>query len=154
MLEFKTLNIATLLKGAVDDIEILAMQKNIGMSISTQEKIVISGDEDKLKRLFLNILDNAIKYTPQGGKVGMSAAKENNFVRIKISDTGSGIPEKEINHIFDRFYQVDKSGYKGGFGLGLSIAKAIVEAHKGKIEAESVLNRGTTFIISLPLEIC
>ena len=154
MLEFKTLNIATLLKGAVDDIEILAMQKNIGMSISAQENIVISGDEDKLKRLFLNILDNAIKYTPQGGKVGMSAAKENNFVRIKISDTGSGIPEKEINHIFDRFYQVDKSGYKGGFGLGLSIAKAIVEAHKGKIEAESVLNRGTTFIISLPLEIC
>jgi len=153
MLEFKTLNITTLLKGAVNDIEIMAMQKNIDMPISAQEDIFISGDEDKLKRLFLNILDNAIKYTPQGGKVVISVTKENNFVRIKVSDTGSGIPEKEISHIFDRFYQVDKSCYKGGFGLGLSIARSIVEAHNGKIEAESVLNRGTVFIISLPSEI-
>ncbi|MCX5687348.1 MAG: ATP-binding protein [Candidatus Omnitrophica bacterium] len=154
MLETKTLDITILLKSVVDDIKILAMQKNIKMSIKEQEKIVISGDADKLKRLFLNILDNAIKYNPQGGKVNISITKKNDSVHIRVSDTGIGIPEKDICHIFDRFYQVDKSGHQSGFGLGLSIARSIAEAHKGKIEAESTLNHGTTFIISFPLEIC
>ena len=152
MLKTKILDITILLNDIVNDIKILAMQKNIGIFISAQEKITVLGDEDKLRRLFLNVLDNAIKYTPLGGKVDISVTKKNNFVQIKVSDTGIGIPEKEISHIFDRFYQVNKSGHKGGFGLGLSIARSIVEAHKGRIEAESVLNRGTAFIISLPLE--
>jgi heavy metal sensor kinase len=153
MLKTKILDITILLNDIVNDIKILAMQKNIGIFISAQEKITVLGDEDKLRRLFLNVLDNAIKYTPLGGKVDISVTKKNNFVQIKVSDTGIGIPEKEISHIFDRFYQVNKSGHKGGFGLGLSIARSIVEAHKGRIEAESVLSRGTAFIISLPLEI-
>ena len=154
MLETKKLDIVVLLKSVVDDIRVLAMQKNIDMSINAQEKIIISGDKDKLKRLFLNILDNAIKYTPGGGKVDINITKENNVVHVRVSDTGMGIPEKDIGHIFDRFYQVNKSGHQGGFGLGLSIARSIAEAHKGKIEATSVLNRGTTFIVSFPLEIC
>jgi len=151
MLEAKTLDIAALLKGIVDDIKILAGEKEIEVSFSAQECILITGDEDKLKRLFLNLLDNAIKYTQKNGKVSVFLSKEEGLVRVRVSDTGIGISKEEISHIFERFYQVDKLKSKGGFGLGLSIAKSIAEAHKGKIEVESVLNRGTTFIVSLPL---
>lgn len=151
MLERKPLNVGLLIKAIVDDIKVLASQKNIGVNYLTQDTIIINGDENHLKRLFINLLDNAIKYTPDNGKVVVKVEAIDGYARIVVSDTGIGIPDNEIHRIFDRFYRLDKSRYEPGFGLGLSIAKSIVEAHNGKIEIKSKVNQGTTFIISLPI---
>jgi heavy metal sensor kinase len=151
MLERKLLNAGLLVKAVVDDIQVLAAQKNIRVDCSAQDYTAIYGDENQLKRLFINLLDNAIKYTPDNGKVVVSARIIDNYAKITVSDTGTGIPDSEINHIFDRFYCVDKSRRQTGFGLGLSIAKSIVAAHKGRIEVESKSNEGTTFTVFLPI---
>ena len=111
-------------------------------------------DKAKIKQVILNILSNAIKYTPEFGSVDISVDTVDNFVDIYISDNGIGIPEEDIEHIFERFYRVDKgrSRQQGGTGLGLSIAQDIVTAHGGTISASSEINRGSTFRISLPVD--
>jgi len=100
-------------------------------------------------------VSNALKFTPEGGRVTMSLARVNQWARLTVSDTGSGIPSHELPHIFDRFYRVDKARSRalGGAGLGLSIAHRIVTMHGGKIEAssEGVPGRGATFSVWLPL---
>lgn len=151
MLERKLLNAGLLVKAVADDIQVLAAQKNIRVDCSAEDGIAIYGDENQLKRLFINLLDNAIKYTPNNGKVVVSAKMIDNYAKIAVSDTGTGIPDSEINHIFERFYRMDKSRRQTGFGLGLSIAKSIVDAHKGRIEVENKLNQGTIFTVFLPI---
>jgi signal transduction histidine kinase len=96
-------------------------------------------------------LDNAVKYTPPGGKISVDLRQQKGSVDIDITDTGIGIPENELPHIFDRFYRVDKSRSSIGFGLGLSIAQSIAMAHGGKIYARANVPQGTIFTISLPL---
>ena len=150
ILEKKPLEISGLVNVIVNDIKVLADQKNISINFSAQGKITIYGDENQMKRLFINLLDNAIKYTQRNGKVIVSTGPAEDYARIEISDTGTGIPADEIKHVFDRFYRLDKSRHKPGFGIGLSIAKSIVDAHKGKIEVESKMNQGTTFTVLLP----
>jgi len=102
--------------------------------------------------LFLNLVDNAIKYTPEGGRVTLSWRREDGWVRVDVSDTGVGIPPEDLPHIFERFYRVDKarSRERGGTGLGLSIAQWIAHAHGGRIEVESQVGQGTTFTVWLP----
>jgi signal transduction histidine kinase len=102
-------------------------------------------------RAFINILENAIKYTPEKGRVSVEIIREKAYALISITDTGIGIPEQDLPHIFDRFYQVDRSRSSAGFGLGLSIARSIIEAHGGSITVESTPKLGTTFLISLPM---
>jgi heavy metal sensor kinase len=150
VLEKKPLEISGLVNVIVNDIKVLADQKNISINFSAQGKITIYGDENQMKRLFINLLDNAIKYTQRNGKVIVSTKPVEDYARIEISDTGTGIPADEVKHVFDRFYRQDKSRHKPGFGIGLSIAKSIVDAHKGKIEVESRVNQGTTFTVLLP----
>ncbi len=113
----------------------------------------IFADKNQLKRLLINILDNAIKYTPPGGKISIDLRQQKDSADIDIADTGIGIPEKELPHIFDRFYRVDKSRSSIGFGLGLSIAQSIAVAHGGQIIARANVPQGTVFTISLPLKI-
>jgi signal transduction histidine kinase len=116
--------------------------------------IVVAVDSDRLKQVLLNLTDNAIKHTPDGGKVRLEAAGVyNGFARISIIDTGIGIPEDDVTHVFERFYRVDKSRSRerGGVGLGLSIAQKIVEAHKGRITVSSKLGVGTTFDVYVPV---
>lgn len=149
--DIKPVDLNILIEKVLDDIKILSEQKNIKINFSEQKSIVLEVDENQIRQLLLNLLDNAIKYTPEDGSVTLSLKKENNLASIQISDTGIGVPENELPFIFDRFYRVDKSRSKEGFGLGLSIAKSIVEAHKGRIEVESNLRQGTTFTIFLPL---
>jgi len=112
----------------------------------------ISVDKNKMDIVFNNLIDNAIKYTAEGGKISIQAKTIDHFVEISIKDTGIGIPSNEIERIFERFYRVDKARSRelGGTGLGLSIVKHIVEAHGGKIWVESELNRGSKFIFTLP----
>jgi signal transduction histidine kinase len=114
--------------------------------------IVLNGDDELLKRMMLNLLDNAVKYTPQGGEISVLLARQNGSAQIEVRDTGIGIHEADHERIFDRFYRVDKARSRalGGAGLGLSIARWIVELHGGKIEVDSVPGQGSNFIVELP----
>jgi signal transduction histidine kinase len=129
------------------------LSKHVTVTIVDVDQVRILGDADRLKQLFINLIDNAIKYTPKGGEVQLSLSKTDLWARIVITDTGVGIPENDLPHIFDRFYRVDKarSRAQGGAGLGLSIAKWIVNAHGGDIYVTSEVGKGTTFAIALPV---
>ena len=124
----------------------------VQVSLGHEDQAIIPGDPDRLRQLLMNLVDNAIKYTPEGGRVTLSLYREDGWVRIQVADTGIGIPPEDLPHIFERFYRVDKarSREKGGTGLGLSIARWIAEAHGGRIEVESQVGKGTTFTVWLP----
>jgi heavy metal sensor kinase len=124
----------------------------VALKLGHIDAVRISGDADRLKQLMLNLLTNAFKYTPDGGRVTLSVAHEGEFAFLRIADTGEGIPADDLPHIFDRFYRVDKARARqmGGAGLGLSIVKWIAEAHRGRVWAESELGKGTTFTVQFP----
>ena len=141
-----------LVQGVVNNIRGISELKELAISFSPSslEKLIVDADESQLKTLFFNILDNAVKYTPAKGSISVSVEKDRSKALVTIQDTGVGIPEDEAAHIFERFYRVEKSRNSHGFGLGLSIAKAIVEAHNGTIEAKSAPSKGAAFTITLP----
>ncbi len=116
------------------------------------EAVRIKGDTDRLKQLMLNLITNAIKYTPEGGRVTLQLRYDEGFAKFSVRDTGIGIPEKDLPHIFERFYRVDKARARdmGGAGLGLSISLWIAEAHGGRIFVERVPEQGSTFTVQLP----
>lgn len=126
--------------------------EGLHVTLGHEDQAVVLGDSDRLRQLFLNLMDNAVKYTPRGGRVTLSWQRADGWVRVDVSDTGVGIPAEDLPHIFDRFYRVDKarSREQGGTGLGLSIAQWIAHAHGGRIEVESQVGRGTTFTVWLP----
>ena len=134
--------------------EVLAAQKNLKLLFEDAPRsIVLSGDDDLLKRMLLNVIDNAVKYTPAGGAIDVKLTTENDSARLTVKDTGIGVPLEDQPRIFDRFYRVDKARSRtlGGAGLGLSIAKSIVELHAGAISVSSD-SGGSTFTIDLPLK--
>jgi heavy metal sensor kinase len=136
------------------NVEALAMDKGIRLKVDALESLVVNGDRVKLRQLFINILENAIRYTPSEGNISVSLIKKEAMAVVAVSDTGMGIPPEHLPHIFERFYRVDKarSRAEGGVGLGLAIAKFIAESHGGKIEVESQVEKGTTFYVSIPLK--
>jgi two-component system phosphate regulon sensor histidine kinase PhoR len=111
----------------------------------------VKADAQRLEQVFVNLIHNAVKFTRPGGEVVLSAKVEGNFVRFAIHDTGAGIPTDDLERIFERFYKADRARSGGGTGLGLSIARHIVEAHGGRIWAESVEGRGSTFYFLIPI---
>ncbi len=127
--------------------------KNINMDVSLDE-IAITGDEDLLSQVWINLIHNSIKFTPQAGSIKVTLSPRGDQVQFRISDTGIGISEEDQTRIFERFYKVDKSrtNSDGSSGLGLSIVKKIVNLHKGTIEVESKVSAGTTFTVSLPTQ--
>jgi heavy metal sensor kinase len=139
-------------EGAVETMRPLAEAKKLGLHAESRETIKIHGDGARLREVFYNLLDNAIKYTPEGGSIAVVLRRQGPTAVITVHDTGIGIPAEHLPRVFDRFYRVDKarSREEGGTGLGLSIAKAIVTAHGGQIELASVLNQGTTCTVTLP----
>jgi len=150
-IEIKKVNLTHIIEGALLCAKAAAAEKDIILSSFLQDVIILDGDEGRLKILFTNLIDNALKYTRRNGKVVVAAHREKKFANITVSDTGIGIPEDELSYIFDRFYQVNKSrSGKNGFGLGLSVAKSIAESHKGKIAVESQPGKGSTFTVALP----
>lgn len=150
--EITAVELAGLVSNIVSDMKVLADQKQIQLAFSGPSSQPIKGDTNQLKRLFVNLIDNAIKYTPPGGRISIYMDRDNGNVSIRIVDTGKGIPKEELDHIFDRFYRVDKSRSSIGFGLGLSIVKSIAEMHKGTVTVSSQPGQGTTFNIRLPLQ--
>jgi two-component system, OmpR family, sensor kinase len=135
--------------------KVLAESKKIKIKLERSETMSINGDPARLKQLFLNLIDNAIKYTPPHGLVALSLMKDDGYAIITIRDNGIGIPRKDQNRIFERFYRVEKNSSSlettSGSGLGLPIAKWIVEAHNGSIEVKSKEGKGSTFTIRLPI---
>jgi len=117
-----------------------------------EEPLVLVGFEDGLERVFMNLVSNAIKYTPAGGSVTVRAWGEDNQIKVEVSDTGIGIPEEALPRIFDEFYRAKnaKAVEMEGTGLGLTIAKDVVDQHGGQISVESVLGEGSTFCVTLP----
>ena len=152
-LAYEEVNLGSIIKAASQSLKVLAQQKRIKIKYKKgMEKLNIMGDEAKLEKLLLNIIRNAIKYNKERRWVKIWTEKDNNEARIYIEDNGIGIPEKDLPYIFERFYCVDKArtSSEGGVGLGLAIAKWIVEAHKGKISVESIFGQGSKFVIHLP----
>jgi signal transduction histidine kinase len=133
--------------------QVSRIEKPVAVELTDVDQATVLGDEDRLKQLLLNLVDNGIKYTQPGGAVRLSLAQENNWAQLTVSDTGIGIPAEDLPHIFERFYRVDKarSRAQGGSGLGLAIAQWIVQAHGGTIQVESTPGVGTTFRVRLPL---
>lgn len=149
-------NIVSLVKYYVQSFESLSLQKNIKLSfISSEENIPLYVDKEKIEKILFNLLSNAFKFTESGSKIeveilyGIQDGKKH--VHIKVSDTGLGIPKDKLNHIFDRFYQVDDSYTKDyeGTGIGLALTKELVKLHHGDISVESETGKGSTFTISL-----
>src|SRR5258708_5077177 len=116
------------------------------------EEVEILADEDLLSQVWINLIHNSIKFTPEGGRVCVELRRQAGNVEFKISDTGIGISETDQARVFERFFKADKSRTRsnGGSGLGLSIAKRIVDMHQGAIGIESKLGAGTTFTVTLP----
>lgn len=150
-IEKKNLDLGLLVQAVVNNIKWFAQLKQIGVSLASAEGLFLNGDENQLKTLFLNVLDNAVKYTPPKGEIKVTLDKDRDTARVRIQDTGLGISEEEMCHIFDRFYRIKNAHDSAGFGLGLSITKSIAEAHGGSIKVESTPGKGSAFTIRLPL---
>lgn len=135
-----------------EDYGLIAEVQEIELHTQIEARLEWVGDESRIRQLLVILLDNALKYTLEGGKILVSCRRLGNGLELKIADTGIGIAPEDLPRIFDRFYRGDKARTRaeGGSGLGLSIAQWIVEAHNGKIRAESVVAQGTTFTITLP----
>jgi len=135
--------------------QVLAVRKGVRLKLENgSTSIAFNADEELIKRMILNLLDNAVKYTPEGGEISLALEKHNGSAEIVVRDTGIGLSEGDQLRVFDRFYRVDKARSRalGGAGLGLSIVRTIVEAHGGEITVESTPRHGSTFTVSLPLK--
>lgn len=151
-LNLKNINLKELVRGIGKTISPLARRKNIKLEVASGRDLFVLIDEDKIWEAIFNLVDNSIKYTPAGGKVTIRIEKDDYKVRICVEDNGIGIPQEEVNKIFDRFYRVDKARARatGGTGLGLSIALSAVKLHEGDIEVESEEGKGSKFTIIIP----
>ncbi|QHE53224.1 two-component system histidine kinase PnpS [Pontibacillus sp. HMF3514] len=151
-LNIESVSLKELIEDIVPIVEQQAKEKDITINQNIHEGETIRADSARLKQVVMNMLTNAINYTPQQGEVGIELHSNDDYMEIIVKDTGIGIPEEDIPRIFERFYRVDKarSRNSGGTGLGLAIVKHIVEAHEGWIEVESEYQKGTAFHIYLP----
>jgi two-component system phosphate regulon sensor histidine kinase PhoR len=146
---------AEFIRGLLADWRERAEKKKLALTLDLPGDLpTIHADPLRLGQVLNNLLENAIKYTEEGGRVAIHATRENGVVEVRVEDTGSGIPPADLPHIFERFYRADKSRTRelGGTGLGLSIVKHIVQSHGGTVKAESTYGKGTTISFRLPVE--
>ena len=153
-LDHRIVELDTLLLEVLQQTRVIA-QERVQVRLGDIDQVLVCGDRDRLKQVLLNLIDNAIKYTPANGEVVVGLGKIDKRARLVVADTGPGIPPEDLPHIFERFYRAEKSrtrkGDGKGFGLGLSIAYWIVRHHEGQIEVSSEVGQGTTFFVWLPL---
>ncbi|MCK4311653.1 MAG: HAMP domain-containing histidine kinase, partial [Candidatus Cloacimonetes bacterium] len=149
--ELKPTNLIPILSKILDSLQSLAKQNNVTLKMDVPKNLaLISGNTNVLEQVFLNLVENSIRYNKDDGNVTITAGMENGYVKVEVSDTGIGISKHDIPFIFDQFYQVKQGNRTDGTGLGLSIVKKIIDAHFGTIEVTSELGQGTTFRILLP----
>ena len=147
--EFKDFDLSKLLNSILLTFEAVIFENRIELESNISENVSLKGDKESIIKVVIILLDNAIKYTNKSGKINVNLQQEKNKIKLKIKNTGEGIKKEDLEYIFESFYRVDSSRARetGGYGLGLSIAKSIVDSHKGKIYAESNIGKDTTFII-------
>lgn len=152
-LNLQELELQEFLHDLMQQTRLLAEKRGVSLSFAGTTPVFVRGDQLRLRQVFLNLLDNAVKYTQSGGKVELSLSSDSGYAKVAVADTGPGIPAEDLPCIFDRFYRVDKARNRahGGTGLGLSLVKSLTEAHNGKIEVTSELSKGTVFTVYLPL---
>jgi len=151
--EWLALDLAQLTEATVDQMSLLADDKGINVTCEASTGVWVEGDRARLKQVVVNLLDNAIKYTPQGGQVSLTVSTRDGQAVLEVTDNGIGIPPESLPRVFERFFRVDdaRSRQQGGAGLGLSIVKSICTAHHGRVEASSNPGRGSRFRVELPL---
>ncbi len=157
-LDLRPVDVGALVAHAVDKLQPLAQTGGLTLDLQSLPGVWVTADRDRLEQVLTNLIDNALKYTPAGGRVQVSVTLEHGDVAVAVSDTGRGIRPEDVPHVFERFYRADRSRTRGpsigagsgGTGLGLAIAKHIVEAHGGRIGVRSQMDEGTTFTFTLP----
>lgn len=152
-MEKGVLNLSELAKSTAEQMNLLAEEKSLEMRCSVNGSVFVLGDEARLKQVVVNLMANAIKYTPEGGEIGVRVTSRCDKAVLEVSDNGVGIPSAAIPHIFERFYRADKARSRdsGGAGLGLAIVKAICSAHGAEVKVFSQEGKGSRFIVELPL---
>ena len=154
-LHLTRVDLRELLTGLVSNLEAVAEGKAIQLTAEISDDLPpIQADPDRIRQVFVNLLSNALQYTPEGGRVGLIAQRTaGGQIRVSVTDTGPGIPPEDLPLIFDRFYRSDKSRSRatGGSGLGLAIVRSLVELHRGRVEVRSQVGIGTTFLVFLPV---
>jgi heavy metal sensor kinase len=151
-LEIGDVSVASIVGDVIELYENVAEDKHIEISENVESGLTVPADSRRLRQVLANLVDNAIKYTPSGGRVTVSARRENSVVRLDVADTGIGIAQHDLPHIWDRLYRGDQSRTERGLGLGLSLVRAIVAAHGGTVDVEAEPGRGSTFIVKLPVD--
>jgi heavy metal sensor kinase len=149
------LDLASLARGVAETMRPLAESRGLKLQVAVDGVLAVCGDEGRLRQVFYNLLDNAIKYTPEGGEVRIHSGRRDGAAFVVVADDGVGVAAEHLPHLFERFYRVDKARSRqgdgpGGAGLGLSIAESIVAAHGGRIELKSEPGRGMTATVTLP----
>jgi two-component system phosphate regulon sensor histidine kinase PhoR len=153
--EFEPHSVNSLMEGALDLVRPIAAKRRIALELNRVPGDAEAWcDAEAVSQILSNLLDNAIKYTPPGGRIMVGARPDGGFVEVSVHDTGAGIPAEDLSRLFERFYRVDKARSRelGGTGLGLSIVKHLVAAHGGTIRVESQIGQGSTFYFTLPVE--
>jgi heavy metal sensor kinase len=151
--EWLPFDLAELAATTAEQMSLLATDKNVRVACDSSPGVTVEGDRARLKQVIVNLLDNAIKYTPGGGQVRLSVRREAGFAVLEVADDGIGIPAEALPHVFKRFYRVDvsRSRERGGAGLGLAIVKSICSAHGAEVEVLSSPGKGSTFRVRQPL---
>lgn len=143
--------LSPLMENLKEMFEYVAEEKNLKIKLTTDEGAVVFGDPTRLMQAFANLMDNAIKYSRSGGTVTLTVKKLSSTVRIEVADEGAGIPQEDLNRIWERLYRGDKSRSTSGLGIGLSVVKAIITVHEGQVEVRSTEGFGSIFTVTLPL---
>lgn len=151
-LDWEKVDLKDLINQSLKQVKPMADKKQIKIRPNL-ESTTAKADKKSIKKVFTILLDNAVKYTPEKGKIKINLYSQNKQATIQVTDTGMGIAQKDLPHIFDRFYRAETSRTNDGFGLGLSLAKKIVNLHQGVIKVDSELDQGTTFTLNLPKNI-
>jgi signal transduction histidine kinase len=147
----QAVDLAELVEEVYWRLKVLADQRSVDLFMAVEEAVVVSGDRDRLRRLLVNLVDNAVKYTGPEGRVRLSLTRDRDRACIEVADTGRGIPEESLERIFQPFYRSEEVVSEQGSGLGLSIARSIALAHGGEVTVTSRPGEGSTFRVLLPV---